>query len=473
MKLAITSDSAPLKVGDEFLKYEIRALLGHGDHAYVYEAVDPMLDRLVAIKLIPEPPNSRRDLVQRSLEQAPILRDLNHPNLVSVYDVGTVGDELVYIVMERLIGRTLRSLLVEQRTLKLEEVLSIGIQVAEGMSWAHVQQVIHRDLKPENVFITEKHVVKVINTGITSFIVPSGMTTEWGCVHGTLLYLSPEHIQGFGVTARSDIYSLGTLLYECLAGSPPALVGTGQLSLDEVTMRQISLMPPLLNELSPDVPESLAQLIQQMIAKEAVLRFGTMDEVAIRLREIQKQLLSESVDSSSENLEPRPYIVFPSSALGMKATQAKDEARAPEQVLAGAERLVNALSSAQSANVALAAVGTLDQRDAKPGARRTITGIAISLGVLAGIAFALLMSANFGPGSTGPITVAPSTGPIATKLSPSEAKTPNKSDGYAVGSQNVAASAATHTAPVINSAKTGSREQKAKTKSAVSSELVF
>ncbi len=147
MKVELSSESAPLKVGDEFLKYEIRALLGHGDHAYVYEAYDPMFDRLVAIKLIPDPPNSKRDLVQRSLEQGPILRDLNHRNLVSVFDVGTIGDELVYIVMERLVGRTLRAVMLERRTLAPLELLPIGIQVAEAMDFSHVLQVIHRDLE--------------------------------------------------------------------------------------------------------------------------------------------------------------------------------------------------------------------------------------------------------------------------------------------------------------------------------------
>jgi serine/threonine protein kinase len=113
----------------------------------VYEAYDPLLDRTVAIKLVPESPSSRRDLVQRSPDLAPLLRELRHPNLVSVYDVGTVGDELVYIIMDRLIGRTLRSVLLEQHTLTPLELLPIGIQVAEGMARAHLQHVIHRDLR--------------------------------------------------------------------------------------------------------------------------------------------------------------------------------------------------------------------------------------------------------------------------------------------------------------------------------------
>lgn len=507
MKIELSSDTAPLKVGDEFLKYEIRALLGHGDHAYVYEAFDPMLDRMVAIKLIPDPPNSRRDLVQRSLEQAPILRDLNHPNLVAVHDVGTIGDELVYIVMERLIGRTLRSLLVEQHTLSLAEVLSIGIQVAEGMAWAHVQQVIHRDLKPENVFMTDgtpsqpvaskppKQGVKVINAGITSFIVPSGMTTEWDCVRGTLLYMSPEHVQGYGVTARSDIFALGTTLYECLAGSPPSLVNAGQLTLDEVTWRQISFTPPPLNELLSDIPEAFADLIQQMIAKEAVLRFGTMDEVSVRLQEILRQLPSEAANGADGAQAERPYIVFPSSALGIKAAANPEQAPSPGEVVAGAERLVSALTAAQSPKPS--PQPTPNGLAPRAGNRyRYLAGMAITLGVLAGILIALLKShlttasssslvkgdpANEAAPSPravgqsasgiGSAIASPSKRPTAADVSLGEAKTPKKSDGYATGGTDRLGFSAPGDAPVINPGKTGSREPKAKPSS--SSDLVF
>ena len=107
----ICTEAAPLKVGEEFVRYQIRSLIGHGDHAHVYDAYDPFLEREVAIKVIPDPPNSQRDLVQRALEQEAILRDLRHPNLVSVFEVGTIGDNLVYVVMERVKGQPLRELL--------------------------------------------------------------------------------------------------------------------------------------------------------------------------------------------------------------------------------------------------------------------------------------------------------------------------------------------------------------------------
>ena len=295
----------PLVVGQEFVRFEIRSLIGQGDHAFVYDAYDPLLERTVAIKIIPDPPNSKRDLVQRSIEQSAILRDLNHPNLVSVFDVGTIGDDLVYVVMERLEGKTLRELLNERGLLSPLEVTNIGIRVAEGLAFAHGRLVIHRDVKPENIFILSSGSIKVINTGITSFIVPSGMVTERDRLRGTLTYMSPEHIQGFGVTESCDIYSLGTVLYECLAGSPPVLIGSENLTLEDVTWRQVAHMPPQLDALIPETPKYLAHAIQQMLAKEVVLRVTNMDAVAARLREAQRQI--------REQAEPAPATAAPIS----------------------------------------------------------------------------------------------------------------------------------------------------------------
>jgi serine/threonine protein kinase len=484
MKIDPNCSCAPLNVGDEFLKYEIRALLGHGDHAYVYEALDTMFDRIVAIKVILDLPNSRRDLVQRSLEQAPILRDLNHPNLVSIYDVGTIGDELVYIVMERLFGRSLRSILVERKTLSLPEILSIGVQVAAAMAWAHMQEVIHRDLKPENVIVTDKHGVKVINTGITSFIIPSGMTTEWDCVRGTLLYMSPEHIQGFGVTARSDIYALGTLLYECLAGSPPALVGAGAPSLDEVTWRQISVMPPPLDELSPTVPRSFSNLVQQMLAKEAVLRNGTMDEVEIRLREIQERWPGGTASEDQGGFPNKPYIVFPSSALGMNVTPPRKTAPSQSQVIAGAERLVNALAMAQPADPQSPPPSLSPHVHARRDRRRV--GVVISLGILAGIVFAWLKSGQTPTGdrqstsptvasrqSPGPMAFTPSARPTRVSESLGEVKKTKESESYTDGSRGNLGSEPSGASPVIDPDETRTREPKAKPSASVPNELVF
>ena len=415
---------------------------------------------------------------------------LHHPNLVSVFDVGTIGDELVYIVMERLVGQTLRSVLDQQQQLSPVEALSIGEKVAEGLAFSHVQRVIHRDLKPENVFLTSSNDIKVLNTGITSFIVPTGMTTERDWVRGTLLYMSPEHIQGFGVTARSDIYSLGTLLYECLAGNHPVLIGAEQLSLDDVALRQIAQMPPPLDELLPEVPDHVARIIQQMLAKEAVLRFGTMDEVAIRLRESRSRLLAESGNGEFHTLEQRPYIVFPSPALGMRAAAVPSECPATH-IVAAAERRA-------SAATAQPAVTPKTNRTAR---RRGLV-TAISLGALAGIAVALWRSGSSkpeiaadssrkptlgtqprqpgypevpkgSPSVVGQAALAPTDGTNWSTASLCEAKNINKSNSYDAGSLRDSASERPHARLVINPIMSEPKAPKASPSALVPSKLVF
>ena len=462
------SNSGPLKVGDEFLEFEIRALIGYGDHAFVYDGFDPLLNRSVAIKVIPDPPNSRRDLVQRALVQAPLLRDLQHPNLVSVYDVGTIGVELVYIVMERLTGHTLRNVLLGPQPLSHLDLLSIGAQIAEGMAWAHSQGLLHRDLKPENVFIIEGNAVKVINCGITSLVVPSGMTTERDWLRGTLLYMSPEHVQGFGVTALSDIYALGTLLYEAFAGCPPCLMDAENLSLDDVAWRQISYVPPQLDELLPEVPGSVARTIQQMLAKEAVLRFGTMDEVAQRLRACHHELVAESRGGDPYPPDERPFIQFPSTALGMRA------ADAPETAIAGRG---DAIAGRGDACLA-------------PATHRKPQPNRVTWAIVAGIIFGIIITVyvnwaprsdripvpgpqvNSGiPGASARSTSLQSAGPTGVEGSLSDAKNQTKINTY----QSNSANANPAPLPVVKPIQSRGSEAKAKGKgnSSRAGELVF
>jgi serine/threonine protein kinase len=399
-----------------------------------------------------------------------------------------------------LLGQTLRSALVEQQQLTPLEVLSIGVEVAKGMAWAHVLQVIHRDLKPENVFLTETGEVKVLNTGITSFIVPSGMTTERDWVRGTLLYMSPEHVQGYGVTGRSDIYSLGTLLYECLAGKAPILIGEDKPNLEALTWRQISQMPPPLEELVPGVPSHLSRIIQQMLAKEAVLRFGTMDEVAIRLRESYDRLMAESGANDKAKLEQRPYIVFPSSALGMKAAAVPHEGPEEKDVVAGSARLVSAAAAAQREGHPERNQPTPSKPDVttkKPGRRAWIT--AIALGALVGIAFALLRTGAFNreeasdpkkqpvasdqpsvvdsPGVAsslpGPSAVSPSERPTRAEASLGDAKNQNKPNTYGSVDAGTVSSRRSDARPVINAGKSGTRHPSAPSNSPASDRLVF
>jgi serine/threonine-protein kinase len=460
MNNEVCTGTAPLEVGEEFVRYQIRAIIGHGDHAYVYAAYDPFLDREVAIKIIPDPPNTQRDLVQRAMEQEAILRDLRHPNLVSVFEVGTIGDDLVYVVMEHAKGQTLRQLLLDRHLLTPIEATVIGMQVAEGLAFAHSQLVIHRDLKPENIFILPNGEVKVINTGITSFIVPSGMVTERDRLRGTLLYMSPEHIQGFGVTDSCDMYSLGTVLYECLAGSPPALIGSENLTLDDVVWRQVAHMPPQLDELVPEMPVYLARTVQQMLAKEAVLRFATMDTVATRLREAKRRIETGETalpDSEPKKVSQGKHIrADVTSAAGDTSEIAQEIARRAAELDEGVNSRCPPAMDAQPRTVKY---------------RKGLLAAAVCIGSLVGLTIAVYKAQSAADHSLQAVASSPSDvnpelpnrgsvpatpaqsasvpGPSAEKEPAPERENRHRSDTYGVGSQNYMSSPSISPQPVV------------------------
>jgi serine/threonine protein kinase len=287
-------EQGPFAPGEQFQKFEIRRLIGRGGHAYVYHGYDGFLDRHIALKVIPDPIERGRDLQRRAQLEARVLCKLQHPNLVHVYDAGTIDDEIVYLVMELLEGRTLRDVFREYRSLSVAEILRIGAQIADGVQTAHESNAIHRDLKPENVFVQPGNAIKVLDFGIAKLLGASNQTTQKDLLHGTMLYMSPEHLQGFGVTPRSDIYALGTILYEAVAGGPPCLLGVAEPTIRELAWIQISRIPTPLDELVPGVPHYVARGIQRMLAKDPADRFASMAEVGALLRSYLARLEAES-----------------------------------------------------------------------------------------------------------------------------------------------------------------------------------
>jgi serine/threonine protein kinase len=286
----------PLHVGDTFLgKYEIRSLLGRGGHAFVYEAYDPFLDRAVALKVIKSPKDAGRDLGKRARSEAQVLSRADHKNLVKVLDAG-IADGLVYLIMEKLEGRTLRDALRDLHRLSVAEALVVGLQVAEGMEVAHREQVIHRDLKPENIFIEAGNALKVLDFGIAKVLGIGGYraeTTEKDLLQGTVLYMSPEHLQGIGVTPKSDIYALGTILFEALYAHPLA-VGEKPAGLQEAAWMQIAKVPPLLDDLDPSIPHYVAKLVHRAIVKMPEQRYAAMSDFRMALSNALIRLEEES-----------------------------------------------------------------------------------------------------------------------------------------------------------------------------------
>jgi serine/threonine-protein kinase len=312
----------PLHLGDTFLgKYEIRSLLGRGGHAFVYEAYDPFLDRSVALKVIKSPKDAGRDLGKRARAEAQVLSRADHKNLVKVLDAG-IADGLVYLIMEKLEGRTLRDTLTDLHRLSVAEALVVGLQVAEGMEVAHREQVIHRDLKPENIFIEAGNALKVLDFGIAKVLGIGGHrpeTTEKDLLQGTVLYMSPEHLQGFGVTAKSDIYALGTILFEALYAHPLA-VGEKPAGLQEAAWMQIAKVPPMLDELDPAIPHHVAKLVQRAIVKMPDQRYATMRDF--------RQAISNALTRLKEEPQAQPHGLVLRDLSGARPRPAPNEPQA-------------------------------------------------------------------------------------------------------------------------------------------------
>ena len=274
--------AAPLRPGQRFVKYDIVQLLGTGGHAHVYAAHDPFLDRDVAVKVIAAPKGSGQNLAKRAQSEARVLVRIDHPNVVKVYDAGATEDGLVYLVMERLHGRTLREAYNDVRRISVVEALELAKQICAGVHAAHQLGVIHRDLKPENVFVQANNRIKVLDFGISKVMgYGAHDTTQRHVLHGTVLYMSPEHLQGYGVTSKSDVFALGTLLYEGLYMHPALLWPEVRQVKDvrEVIRVQMFETPPMLHELDARIFRHVARFVHRAILKAAEQRYESMADM--------------------------------------------------------------------------------------------------------------------------------------------------------------------------------------------------
>jgi len=249
--------------------------------ADVFIARDLMLDRLVAIKLLF--PEFAKDpaFVERFRREAQAAANLNHPNIVGVYDWGK-HNNTYYMAMEYVEGRTLADILRKQSTLRPEVAADVGMQVASALASAHRNGVVHRDVKPANILIGSNGSIKVADFGIARAIDAGhdSNLTQDGAVMGTATYFSPEQAQGAQPDPRSDIYSLGIVLYELVAGKPP-FVGENALA---TAYKQVHEMPQLLNQIIPSIPRNFEVIVAKCLAKNPDLRYATAEELREDLR---------------------------------------------------------------------------------------------------------------------------------------------------------------------------------------------
>jgi serine/threonine protein kinase len=263
-------------------RYHLVELIGSGGMAVVYRGVDTLLQRQVAVKVLREGFASDPSFLARFQREARAAANLDHPNIVTVYDVGQDGDRH-YIVMEYVDGQDLKTLIRQKGRLGIGEALDITIQVCAGVGHAHKAGIIHCDVKPQNVLVTQDGWAKVTDFGIARAFSESGVT-ESETVWGSPLYFSPEQAAGEPPSPASDVYSIGVMMYEMLAGVPP-FQAEKPTALALMHMRE---EPSSLAVRNPQVPSQLEWIVRKALAKDPVARYRTADQLAHALEEYRK-----------------------------------------------------------------------------------------------------------------------------------------------------------------------------------------
>ena len=265
-------------------RYEIIQLLGEGGMSYVYKANDKQLKRTVAIKTLKPNYVQQEKFVERFKREAQTAANLNHPNIVQIFDWG-IGDE-PFFVMEYIEGNTLTSIIAKRRTISLNDVLFIGAQVSSGLQAAHSKGLVHRDIKPGNIMITPEGKVKVTDFGIVSLQNEESDITKTGSILGTASYISPEQAQGKPVSKESDLYSLGTVLYELITGRPPF---EGDTPIATAT-KHITDKPEKLSVFRPDIPKGIENAVLKLLHKYPKDRFKNAEDLRAVLLQQKTQL---------------------------------------------------------------------------------------------------------------------------------------------------------------------------------------
>jgi len=264
-------------------RYHLLELVGSGGMAVVYRGVDTLLERQIAVKVLRESFASDPAFLARFQREARSAANLEHPNIVTVHDVGQ-DDDRHYIVMEYVDGQDLKTLIRQKGRLSVDEALDISIQVCAGVGHAHKAGIIHCDIKPQNVLLTRDGRAKVTDFGIARALTQSGIT-ESETVWGSPLYFSPEQAAGEPPAPASDVYSIGVVLYEMLAGLPP-FQAEKPAALALMHMRE---EPPPIAVRNPQVPSQLEWVIRKIMAKEPSARYRTAGQLGHVLEEYRKQ----------------------------------------------------------------------------------------------------------------------------------------------------------------------------------------
>ena len=288
-------------------RYEIIKTIGEGGMANVYLANDTILDRKVAIKVLRGDLSNDEKFIRRFKREALSVSNLSHPNIVEVYDVGE-EDGNYYIVMEYIEGKTLKQLLQKRGALTLNEVIDIMTQLTDGLAHAHEAYIIHRDIKPQNIMIEDNGLVKITDFGI-AMALNSTQLTQTNSVMGSVHYLPPEQANGKGSTVKSDIYSLGILMYELLTGSVPFKGDTAV----EIALKHMKEKIPSIRKQNPTIPQSVENIVLKATAKNPKNRYDHVRDMDKDLqtalqRDNEKRLVYEYPENDLEETKVIPQV---------------------------------------------------------------------------------------------------------------------------------------------------------------------